>query len=71
MGNEEFYIGKQGTLYLRRANGSLSRFGIRVQADGTLIVFDHLTKRWHTLPTGIPDKRSGDSVTVVAERATL
>jgi len=35
-----FYIGKQGTLYYQRENGSLARFGIRVNPDGTLTVFD-------------------------------
>jgi hypothetical protein len=67
MSNEEFYIGKQGALYLRRENGSLSRFGIRVHADGTISVFDQLTRRWHVLPAVIPD-RSGSLFAVKVEK---
>lgn len=67
MDNEEFYLGKKGALYLLRQNGSLSRFGIRVHADGTVEVFDQLTKRWHTLPEVIPD-RSGDPIRIRVER---
>jgi hypothetical protein len=67
MNNEEFYVGKQGTLYLRREKGSLSRFGIRVLDNGTLSVYDHLTRRWHTLPATIPD-RSGEPITIKVEK---
>lgn len=57
-----FYIGKQGTLYFQRDNGSLARFGLRVAPDGALEVFDHLRRTWHRLPAHIPD-RSGGVVT--------
>jgi hypothetical protein len=67
MDNEEFYVGKRGALYLRRENGSLSRFGIRVRDDGTLSVFDQLTRRWHRLPAEIPD-RSGNLFAIGVEK---
>jgi len=54
-----FYIGKQGTLYYQRDNGSLSRFGIRVAPDGTLKVYDHLTRQWYDVPAEIPDRSGG------------
>ncbi|NIV30499.1 MAG: hypothetical protein GWN58_13675 [Anaerolineae bacterium] len=69
MDNEEFYLGKRGALYLRRQNGSLSRFGIRVRSDGTIKVFDHLTRKWHALPEVIPD-RSGEPIRFRVERVT-
>jgi len=46
---DKFYIGKRDALYYRRDNGSLSRFGIRFAANGVQ-VFDHLLRRWYTLP---------------------
>ena len=60
---DEFYIGKKGTLYHQRENGSLSRFGIRVAEDGTLHVFDQLTRQWYAVPSQIPD-RSGGTITL-------
>jgi len=63
-----FYIGKQGTLYLQRENGSLSRFGIRVNPDGTLKVFDHLRREWYDVPADeIPD-RSGGHIKIIVVR---
>ena len=64
-----FYIGKQGTLYFQRENGSLSRFGIRVAPDGTLKVYDHLTRKWYDVPAdGIPDRSGGHiKITVIRE----
>lgn len=53
MGTDEFYIGKQDTLYYKRENGSLSRFGLRFTPDG-IRVFDHLLRRWYDLPLEIP-----------------
>jgi hypothetical protein len=58
-----FYIGKQGTLYYQRENGSLSRFGVRVNQNGTLQVYDHLTREWYDVPCVMPD-RSGGRITI-------
>jgi hypothetical protein len=55
---DKFYIGKRDALYYRRENGSLSRFGVRFAADGVQ-VFDHLLKRWYTLPKNIPLQTGG------------
>jgi len=62
-----FYIGKQGTLYQQRENGSLSRFGIRVAPDGTLKVYDHLLREWCDVPAEIPD-RSGGHIKITVTR---
>lgn len=55
---ENFYLGKRSALYLRRRNGSLSRFGIRLTPNGVQ-VYDHLQRRWYTLPDIIPIKGGG------------
>lgn len=62
-----FYIGKQGTLYFRRPNGSLSRFGVRVR-DGGLVVWDPLLRRWYSLPARVPD-RAGGGVSIEVSRS--
>jgi len=63
----KFYIGKQGTLYFQREDGSLSRFGIRVAPDGTLKVYDRLTRQWYDVPAEIPD-RSGGRIKITGAR---
>lgn len=57
-----FYIGKKNALYARRSCGSLSRFGIRLSPGGVQ-VFDHLLKRWYTLPEIVP-LLSGGHITI-------
>lgn len=54
----QFYIGKKDTLYFRRENGSLSRFGIRFAEDG-IYVFDQLTREWYELPNSIEVNSGG------------
>ena len=63
----KFYIGKKGTLYHQRENGSLSRFGIRIEGD-SIQLFDQLSRRWLSLPHAVPD-RAGGTVTVTVKRA--
>ena len=61
-----FFIGKKGTLYYRREDGSLARFGIRVKPDNTIRVFDHLFREWVDLPDEI-ERNGGDPVELTAE----
>jgi len=62
----QFYLGKKGTLYHQRENGSLSRFGIRIDGN-QILLFDPLTRRWMELPETIPD-RSGGTVSIQIKR---
>lgn len=58
---EEFYIGSGDVLYLKRENGSLARFALRVTPEG-LKCFDQMMHEWYDVPAliaaqGKPDVR--------------
>lgn len=63
---EQFYIGKSDILYLKKEDGSLRRFGIRVTPDG-LKVFDQLNHEWHDVPGVIPARGKPDLSIRVSE----
>ena len=42
---------------------AVSRFGVRVNQNGTIKVYDHLTREWYDVPCVMPD-RSGARITI-------
>jgi len=64
---QTFYIGKKGTLYRQRENGSLSRFGVRIDGD-SIQLFDQLTRQWLSVPSAIPVRGGGEIEIIVRTR---
>lgn len=57
-----FVIGRGGTVFLLRENGSRQKCGFRIH-DGHIEVFERRTSTWHVLPEVLASQ-NGKTVTI-------